>query len=201
MRKGDYAAHWRQNWGVLPELPLSFAAVACLCLLTLPGWQLAALFICVLVHEAGHLIAARLLGAGDIRLRPGVFGFEISYAPLTLSPWRKCVTALAGPFAGAVLWHALRTAPWAMASGAARLSLVLSLVNLLPLSLLDGGALCHGALCCVVDSVMADRICFCLDIAVLSLILAGALYTFLSGGGWAGTIIALCLVISYCGKR
>ncbi len=183
------------------SIPVSalLAAAVCLWRLSLP--QMAALALCIAVHELGHLIALKALGAKNIRLGAGLWGLEIGCAPLSLSPWRQCAAALGGPAMGILLWLLLRGSPGGAGQYAARLSLGLALFNLLPLSLLDGGAACFGALLAVFPPRRAEALCFALDIAALTLMGAAALTAALEGGGLSMPLSFICIVISYCGKE
>ena len=126
------------------SLPMALAMIAVA--LFLPDDQLPGMFLSIAVHEGGHLMIARLLGAKELNLRFGTMGFLITYLPTSLSPIAKAMAAAAGPFAGLLFYNLLRYAPFPWAKEAAHLSFALAVLNLLPLRFLDGGVVVTGFL-------------------------------------------------------
>ncbi|MDD3347984.1 site-2 protease family protein [Oscillibacter sp.] len=106
---------------------------------TVNGWRLlGTVLLAAGLHEAGHCIALRSLGAGITGLRLGVLGAVLEVDGRRLSYGRELVTVLAGPGANllaACLFSCLGEA-WLGEVGA---NLVLALFNLLPIYPLDGG--------------------------------------------------------------
>ncbi len=97
--------------------------------------MLAALMIAALAHELGHLSALRISGIRLNRIRLGVTGAHIEAGNADRPYLQSAFTALAGPLAGIVLYLLLLPVSRSYAS----VSLLLSLLNLLPISGLDGG--------------------------------------------------------------
>lgn len=104
------------------------------------SWQtLMIILLAAAVHEAGHYVILRLLGAEIASLRVGVLGGELTADRRRLSYGGDLLAVLAGPAANllaAVLGAALgggRQAAWI------GVNLILCLFNLLPLRPLDGG--------------------------------------------------------------
>jgi Zn-dependent protease len=99
----------------------------------------------ILVHELGHFLEARRQGLHVTlpRFRP-LFGAYVLHE-LNLSPWRNALIALAGPFAGGLG----AVAAWAVGSAhdsqlllqLAYWGFLLNAANLLPVGILDGGAI------------------------------------------------------------
>lgn len=110
-----------------------------LLLLTLPLPWLAAAVTAACVHELGHLLALRLLGAGHSEIRVGCTGAKIHAA--FSEPWRELVCAAAGPAGGLLLLLVARWFPRIAVCGLAQ-----SVYNLLPIYPLDGGRMLHSAL-------------------------------------------------------
>ena len=110
-----------------------------LLLLTLPLPWLAAALTAACVHELGHLLALRLLGAGRSEIRIGCTGAKIHTS--FSEPWRELVCAAAGPAAGLLLLLAARRFPRIAVCGLAQ-----SVYNLLPVYPLDGGRMFHSVL-------------------------------------------------------
>ena len=118
-----------------------------------PGRLLAALC-ALLLHESGHIAAARLCGAGlaEVEITPlgGVITVE---NPETLRGGRQFLLASFGPLfslGGCLLTPALfssGTVPFSFACAFARANLLLLLFNLLPVLPLDGGHMLRAVLC------------------------------------------------------
>lgn len=107
-------------------------------LLSCEPWELAALGAAILVHESGHVLALRLCGVSLRHFRLGMSGAVLDCSALS-SAWEEILVALAGSLFG-LLWALVLTRlPHPHASYAAEVSAVLSLFNLLPVPLLDGG--------------------------------------------------------------
>lgn len=118
--------------------PFAFLMGALL-LLTLPLPWLAAAVAAASIHEAGHLLAIRLLGADARKIQVGSTGAKIHTA--FSEPWREFLCAAAGPAAGLLLLTAVRWFPRTAVCG-----LVQSAYNLLPVYPLDGGRMLCSAL-------------------------------------------------------
>ena len=96
--------------------------------------EIAALFTAVFVHEAGHLIALMLIGAPPDGIHFTISGPVILYHQPE-EQWKVVFCALSGPFLGLLLFCAFFRA-WPECAG---ISLLLSIMNLLPVLPLDGG--------------------------------------------------------------
>lgn len=104
------------------------------------GWEpLATVLGAAAVHELGHWIVLRLLGAKVTAFRLGVLGAVLETDSRRLSYGGELAAVLAGPAANlmaALALTALGKGRWPAAAGA---SLVLCAFNLLPVRPLDGG--------------------------------------------------------------
>ena len=103
--------------------------------------EIAALFTAVIVHETGHLIALMIVDTP-----PGGIHFTVS-GPVILynqpeEKWKVVFCALSGPFLGLLMFCAFYHA-WPACAG---ISLLLSVINLLPVLPLDGGRAMHALL-------------------------------------------------------
>ena len=103
--------------------------------------EVAALFTAVIVHETGHLIALMIVDTP-----PGGIHFTVS-GPVILyhqpeEKWKVVFCALSGPLLGLLMFCVLYHA-W---PACAEISLLLSVINLLPVLPLDGGRAMHALL-------------------------------------------------------
>lgn len=130
--------------------PLALPMIA-LALLLGSGQELAVLGASVLLHELGHVAAARLLRVRvlEMELMP-VGGAARLDNVWKLRPGQLVGVALAGPLVNlliALCCAALPPGPWRMtASRAARMNITLCLFNLMPALPLDGGRVLCGLL-------------------------------------------------------
>jgi Zn-dependent protease len=114
------------------------------------GWKFAVGFVgIILVHELGHFFEAKRQGldASLPTFVPFVGAFVlIKNSPL--NPWRNALVALAGPAAGgvasAVLWGFGESMDSNLLRALAYAGFLINLINLIPVGILDGGAIWHA---------------------------------------------------------
>jgi Zn-dependent protease len=112
------------------------------------GWRFAVGFvILLLVHEMGHVIAAKMLGIPvSAPLFIPFFGAAITMKQNPRDAWTEALMAYGGPLAGCIgSWICWAIAlqmeeRWIMA--VASVSFVLNLFNMIPVPPLDGGRIC-----------------------------------------------------------
>lgn len=108
------------------------------------GWRLLWIILgAAAIHELGHFLTLRCLGAASVRLRLGVLGAVMDTDRRRLSYGGELLCVLAGPGANllcALLLSAAGRGRWEAEAGA---NLVLCMFNLLPLRPLDGGRALH----------------------------------------------------------
>lgn len=132
------------------KLKLSFSPAFFICwgaaVLLEPNIWLACIAASMALHEAGHLIFIALLGGGVREVRFCAAGMEIVRAPGLRSYRADMLVSLAGPlfsFIGAcALLHECKLFRFFGAS-----SLMLGVLNLLPICSLDGGEALFSLLC------------------------------------------------------
>ena len=136
-------------------------------LLSCELWELLALAAAILVHECGHLWALRFCGVSPDRFRVGMTGPVIDCHGLS-TVWEEVLVAMAGSLFGLLWAFALSFLPLPYAPYAAEVSAVLSVFNLLPIPLLDGGRI----LLALGGSEKLLRICGLLCVLALLLLCA-----------------------------
>lgn len=114
-------------------LLLSFTAFLC------GGGNVFAAAIAAAFHELGHLALILLQGSLPRRLTLDVSGACLRCYGPEPSANQELLRAMAGPAVGLVLWLVLHSSVNGFLSTAGEMSLMLSLVNLLPAPGLDGG--------------------------------------------------------------
>ncbi len=123
----------------------------------LGAWLTVAL--AALLHECGHILAARLVGVPLGRLRLDLFGARLALGG-TASYRGEALIAAAGPLASLVT--ASLALPLARATGReavslfCAVSLTLAAVNLLPVGTLDGGRVLRCLLASLGGPALAD---------------------------------------------
>lgn len=119
------------------------------------GWQLLAVILsAAALHELGHLLVVRLLGARVRELRVSVFGAELMTSAARLSYPGRSRRVLAGPAVNLLCALVLGGAHAWVAAGA---HLSLCLFNLLPVRPLDGGRALYLAAAWLAGPSAAER--------------------------------------------
>lgn len=192
------------------RVPVTVGADALLLLsvLLIPGLPfpeasalLLALVLALVLHEAGHALAANALGLRGVRIRFGLGGL-CSYDAGERSPGREALISLAGPVANLALagacWALLAAMPPAWTLIVERLlwvDLALAAVNLVPLYPLDGGQTALALLLWRgVPADRARRAALRLSLTTAALAAPAAWWW---GGSWSGG--ALLLLAIYTG--
>ena len=131
------------------------------CLLTgwfaaVNGWRLlAAVLGAAAIHEGGHWLALRLLGAKILGLRIGVLGAVLETDSRGLSYGGELIAVLAGPGANLAAALVLTALDREMLAGA---HLVLGAFNLLPVRPLDGGRALYLAVSWALGPAAGERV-------------------------------------------
>lgn len=162
----------------------------------------AATLLAAAVHEAGHLLAIRLLGGRIVSFGLYAGGAGIRFrGPLSYTG--DAVAALSGPLAGAMLTGAALFfyggAPGPFLSDLAAVSALYTLVNLIPASPLDGGRAVFALASVLFGPVRAETLSRILDIlCCLAADAAGIWAIFCTGGNFSPLFFALFLHYSCC---
>ncbi len=136
------------------------------------------------VHEGGHLIAARGMHIPLSLLRMDLLGARLDVSGRVLSYGEEWLLCAAGPVAS--LLFAAAAAPfWRTCEYAALFScasLILGLLNLLPVRTFDGGRMLESTLLSFFGERVARRVMRGCTFLFLFLIWAGAVYLLLRAG-------------------
>jgi stage IV sporulation protein FB len=114
------------------HISTSFFVSAALWVLVLPLPWVGALFIASVVHELGHFLALKLLGAQVNGMFIGASGAKIHTGSLTRK--QELISSVAGPLSGLLLLVFAAAAP-----RVAFCAFIQSMVNLIPVYPSDGG--------------------------------------------------------------
>ena len=151
--------------------------------------EVAALFTAAIVHEAGHLIALMIVGTSLNGIHFTVSGPVILYHQPE-EKWNVVFCALSGPFLGLLLFCALRHA-W---TDCAEISLLLSIINLLPVLPLDGGR--------ALNALLVGQIRFVIPVfgflIPFSFMMTGLVLTYQKQGGSGLLMFGSWLLILTC---
>lgn len=138
-----------------------------------------------LVHEGGHLAAALCMGIPLSCIRFDLFGARITVADRLLSYGEEWLLCAAGPlaslFLAPLLYPLWGISRFAVALSAA--SLLLGLLNLLPVRSFDGGRMAEVTLCRIFGARAAFFAMSALTLAVLFWLWALSVYFLLRSGG------------------
>ena len=175
--------------------PITAAVVLCLLIADRTG-LCAVLLLAAALHEVGHLLAARALRISVSALRLGFLGARIETGNGTLSYGSEWALAAAGPFASFVC--AGVAAPFRGTSEFAlrfcAVSLLLGLLNLLPVDTFDGGRMTRCTVAKLFGQGASDAVCRVLSFGMLFLVWSVSVYLLLragSGISWLGFSMSL----------
>lgn len=161
------------------------AAVMLVSLLLTDRSRLAlAALIAAAMHEAGHLAAAKALAIPVRSLRFHLLGAELIPGGRLLSYGKEFLLCIAGPLSS--LFFAALPAPcWSFSPFAVSLScasLVLGILNLLPIRAFDGGRMLESAISAGFSPAVSDTILTFTSLVFLFLLWSIAVYFLLRAG-------------------
>ena len=134
----------------------------------------AATLLAAALHECGHLLAARLLHVMVAGLHLGLIGAQIEIRGRMLTYGEEWLICASGPLAS-LLFAALGAVFWNMGAWARYFScasLVLGILNLLPIQTFDGGRMLRATLSRFGGERVARTVCACFSLFFLFLLLA-----------------------------
>ena len=148
------------------------------------GEILPLVFLAVLLHEMGHLLALRLFGVAVEGICFTAFGVEIQADTRFLPYVRELICTMAGPMMNiAAAFLLSRTAGDYLLAGA---NLLQGCYNLIPMTGLDGAHALHLLVSWWIDPMCADRVCRAVELvcAIACLLLSLFLVIYHRAGGF-----------------
>ncbi|MBR3893919.1 MAG: hypothetical protein IKJ35_02105 [Clostridia bacterium] len=186
--------------GISPQVALVYLLMILgdrsgLCLVTV---------VAALLHEGGHLIAARLLRIPISGVRMSFLGARLEVSGRVMSYGEEWLLCAAGPFASlcaaalaAPLWRSFE-----VARAFSCASLVLGLLNLLPIQSFDGGRMLSCMLARFFGTRAAERGGVLCSFLFLFLLWSTAVYFLLrAGDGLALFCFSLSLFLRFFGNE
>ena len=169
----------RRRFRILPTV------VFALVLLLVEEWEICLLtLLAAFLHECGHMLAARLLDIPLRDLHMDFLGARLEVRGRMLSFSEEWLLAAAGPFVS-LLFAALAATLWYISGYAAVFScasLVLGLLNLLPIQGFDGGRMIETTLSFFCGVRVSRAMMRVLSFFFLFLLWASAVYFLLRAG-------------------
>ncbi len=181
--------------GLIHIPPITFLTLALLCLIE-PTPYLAQMLAAALLHEAGHLAAIGLCGAGVKRITVLPFGIDIERKTKILPLQREFFISLSGPLVN--LWTFALICLFGGTPGFFAFSnLFLAVFNLLPIKSLDGGEAFYTLLLKLTHPYKASRIANAVSIFFIILIWIAGSYILLFLNGNL-SVFALAVFLFIC---
>ncbi len=147
---------FRFGFFLIPALILCFENGTCF----LP------ILLAYMVHESGHIIAARFCGMHISAIKFGALGIHMQGDVQNISPLRRAAVSLSGPLANFLMFICLL--PFGPKWYAAEI--VLFVFHILPAAPLDGGAALYSGLCSALNERTAARFCSVISAALAFLL-------------------------------
>lgn len=176
----------RKGRGRVPRIEMEPAAAVMLVSLLLTDRTHLALaaVIAAAVHEAGHLAAARAMGIPVRAMRFHMLGAGLVPGGRLLTYGEEFLLCIAGPLAS-LLFAAVPAPLWQRSRFAAALScasLILGVLNLLPIRAFDGGRMLEAAVSARWSPAVSDTVLTATSLVSLFLLWAIAVYFLLRAG-------------------
>lgn len=168
---------------MLQKLSLSLLCAGVLLWTLTAGTQIPLLTLAaILIHEAGHLLAARLLHKRPSGAIADTVGIRLLFRGAPLSYGKEIFLCAAGPAAN--LLSLLLALPAKGNSGRFFLSVsaALAILNLLPIEGFDGGRILQNTLSLFLPPALTDRLCDLFSFLFLFMLWCASVYLLLRTG-------------------
>lgn len=149
--------------------------------------------VCAAAHEAAHIFAMRALGELPEQMRFTAFGIDLVREEKRRSYYRDALVSLAGPAANLACAGFCLCLPGGRQSFYFAASLVLFVLNILPITPLDGGQALRSVLCARIGQEKAERVVTAVSFVTLVPLAAAGFFTLLRTR-WNFTLL---LVVCY----
>lgn len=119
------------------------------------------LVLAYIVHETGHIVFAKLMGAEIIKIRGGVFHLSISYDTQSISYLKEAVVCAGGVIFNlltSLVIYAVNVSNNDTLSTFLLFNLSLAIMNLYPVSILDGGGILKSLLLSKIKEDVAEKV-------------------------------------------
>ena len=159
--------------------------------------MLVPLILSVLVHEAGHYFTVRYFHGEISSLSFNAGGLKLEYNSSKFSYIQDIVCSLSGPAAGLFSSIIASILNFELFCG---ISIVISAFNLIPVRPLDGGKILYSMTSLIFDE-KSHIICRFIEITVLIILSALAVYVFIFTSGNISLLLITCVLIFYYCKE
>ena len=150
-------------------------------------------FIAVILHELGHLIAARLCNVKFNTLSIGIYGAGLKADKTSFSYKNEILIALCGPLANLIsAFLAIPIYIGAQSTSALYFiasSIILGMMNLMPIKTFDGGRILHSVLCLRFSPFASDKTLSVISFFVIFVLWTVSVYLMLIYGMGLSTFV------------
>ena len=119
------------------------------------------LVLAYVIHEIGHIVFAKLMGAEIIKIRGGVFHLSISYDTKNISYLKEAMVCAGGVIFNlltSLIIYAINVSNNDTLSTFLLFNLSLAIMNLYPVSILDGGGILKSLLLSKIKGDVAEKV-------------------------------------------
>ena len=164
-------------------------------ILTRSYLSLAAL-VAAALHECGHILAAKLCRIPLVQMKLGIFGATLQTDRSLCSYGKEIILSAAGPLTNLLCFAlcCIANAKSETAELFALASLVLAILNLLPISELDGGRIVYCTLASSFSVECAKRVVDALSFAIIFSLWALSVYLILRLGASLSLFVFSCFL-------
>ena len=160
------------------------------------------LILAYLIHEIGHMFFAKLVGAKISKMSGGVFHLSISYSTLGVSYKKEALVCCGGIIFNVIfglLALLINTTNNDTVSAFSILNFSLGIMNLYPVSILDGGGILKSLLLSRLQESKADKICLSVSfIFAILMWLIAVYFQIIFSSNVSLFLISILLLVQLC---
>ena len=148
------------------------------------------------LHECGHILAAKLCRIPLVQMKLGIFGATLQTDRALCSYGKEIILAAAGPLTNLLCFALCRVADAKSETAElfALASLVLAILNLLPISELDGGRIVYCTLASIFSVEVARKVVDALSFAIIFSLWTLSVYLILRLGASLSLFVFSCFL-------